>query len=596
MEVRESGIAIIENTANFLSNLGVIVVALLVIWFILCLIDSFCRANEKWEKEKREHIRQTSHENYPWQCLLIDGVWGSGKTTHYEKHYQYIDNQPNIYISCFSASRSELIAQIIQQQFWCQLLTINGLLAKLMESNWRIFMPKKRVIVFDDLERLHANQDNYLDLIGIIDYLKDKNGCKIILICNMLELKEPIFNTYMERIVDEVLDWEQCTIDKLLPDNNTILTKLVVNYVKYHKGSRTFSNKRIVKNILQNLDDWIKKDESLNSKDIYDSSIIAGCISYDIYCIIKWRYIFFYDHNFFINLIHEVHDKFMGYERGKKIIAPSSGVTDEHLKSNDYRFDFDTHYLSNENQKVCETFQIDKYELLFLAKSYGVVTSKTSTQLHTEYYDNLTGRYIYRDKNAVTFNINKILESKFRDYDLNQFKIDVIFELHIGLKVILLQLNNDNFYHSVRDDDYENVINPTLDPNQFAESISKHPDVFDSIQKYKGYLRIKSKDLKYADYINKIKTSSNLDNILIKLGIVYFVEQAMYKQIVCRIELTKNELDTLKNQLNNFAPPPLFFDSIDIRLWCFEDINKTNILFRMSDVYKEILADLSMNS
>lgn len=262
MEVLKSGITVIGSTANFLSNLGVIVVAILVIGFIVCLRYSFCRTNEKWEKEKREHIRQTSQKNYPWQCLLIDGVWGSGKTTHYEKHYQYIDNQPNIYISCFSASRSELIAQIIQQQFWCQLLTLNGLLAKLMESNWRIFMPKKRVIVFDDLERLHANQDNYLDLIGIIDYLKDKMGCKIILICNMLELKEPIFNTYMERIVDEVKS----------PSKLSDLSKLFSNPRDIHNYKHVDLNAQIIKKVIS-ICQSLYNDDKLKNLRVFKTSI-----------------------------------------------------------------------------------------------------------------------------------------------------------------------------------------------------------------------------------------------------------------------------------------------------------------------------------
>ena len=206
----ESVTTLTKNISDVCTNLLTIVITASIVLFIIYLRYVFCREDEKWNKEKIQHLKSTPKKEYTWQCLLIDGVWGSGKTTHYEKYYQYIDDKPNIYISCFSASRSELIAQIIQQQFWCKLLTLNGLLAKFMESNWQIFMPKNRVVVFDDLERLHANQENYLDLIGVIDYLKDKMECKIILICNMSELKElekqkqHIFNTYMERIVDNV--------------------------------------------------------------------------------------------------------------------------------------------------------------------------------------------------------------------------------------------------------------------------------------------------------------------------------------------------------------------------------------------------------
>ena len=123
-------------------SLLTIVITTLIIRFIFYLNYSFAE-NVRNGKKKKVKSLTTNQKEYPWQCLLIDGAWGSGKTTHYEKYYQYIDNKPNIYISCFSVSRGELIAQIIQQQFWCKLLTLNGLLAKFMESNWQIFMQKK---------------------------------------------------------------------------------------------------------------------------------------------------------------------------------------------------------------------------------------------------------------------------------------------------------------------------------------------------------------------------------------------------------------------------------------------------------------------
>lgn len=236
--------------------------------------------------------------NNDWQCLLIDGAWGSGKTTHYEKHYQYIDDKPNIYISCFSASRGELIAQIIQQQFWCKLLTLNGLLAKFMENNWQIFMPKNRVVVFDDLERLHANQDNYLDLIGIIDYLKDKMKCQIILICNISELKEPIFNTYMERIVDEtefpILMSKEEFKNSLIENPNDLIKELLVRlYSDY--VSWEINNLRIIKNIMPKI---AKKLES-NYLEFDEVRQVLNGSQHEINALISKHYLFYNDNAFF---------------------------------------------------------------------------------------------------------------------------------------------------------------------------------------------------------------------------------------------------------------------------------------------------------
>ena len=66
-------------------------------------------------------------------------------------------------------------------------------------------MPKGRTLVFDDLERLHNGETNCLDLIGIIEFLKTKCQCNIILIAN-LEKPHKIFNDYIERIVDKITE------------------------------------------------------------------------------------------------------------------------------------------------------------------------------------------------------------------------------------------------------------------------------------------------------------------------------------------------------------------------------------------------------
>jgi hypothetical protein len=254
--------------------------------------------NKCIKEKKKVFNSKLKAKKLNWQCLLIDGAWGSGKTTHYETYYKYIDANPNIYIRCFSASRSELIAQIIQQRLFYKLLTLNGILARFMENNWQIFMPKGRVIVFDDLERLHANQDNYLDLIGIIDYLKDKMKCKIILICNISELKEPIFNSYMERIVDEnefpTLMSKNEFRDNLIKEPNE-LTKKLLDRLYQDYASDKINNLRIIKNIIPII---AKKLDNDYSKFNEVEQVLIGSYS-QIIKLINKHYLFYTDNALF---------------------------------------------------------------------------------------------------------------------------------------------------------------------------------------------------------------------------------------------------------------------------------------------------------
>lgn len=134
------------------------------------------------------------------RCVLLDGPWGSGKTTYYKNHIKPYFNSEPIYISCFSATRDQLITQLIIANPIFNLLSLHGVLSGLIKNSWQSFMPRNKIIVFDDLERLHSDERNYVDLIAIISYLIVENRCMILLICNKIELRSIIFNSYLEKI------------------------------------------------------------------------------------------------------------------------------------------------------------------------------------------------------------------------------------------------------------------------------------------------------------------------------------------------------------------------------------------------------------
>ncbi len=122
-------------------------------------------------------------------------------------------------------------------------------------------MPTNKVIVFDDLERLHEGESNYLDLIGIIDFLKKNN--KILLIASSENISSKIFNSYSERVVDRRItkphDLKEVLEAK--PIYNDIVSELEK---LYNPNVTTFKNLRIIKNIWQqfptNLNEFFNKN------------------------------------------------------------------------------------------------------------------------------------------------------------------------------------------------------------------------------------------------------------------------------------------------------------------------------------------------
>ncbi len=615
MEICNSWISIIKNSADLFGGVLIILIAILIIGFIFYLKYNFCRKYEKWEKEKRKSNNKSKNE-YFWQCLLIDGAWGSGKTTHYKKYYQYIDAKPNIYISCFSASRSELIAQIIQQQFWCKLLTLNGLLARFMESNWQIFMPSNRVVVFDDLERLHTNQDNYLDLIGVIDYLKTTNKCQVILIADISKTPQ-IFNSYLERVVDHISDWTPCEINELFPKNSTSFTIQLANYLSYHSSSGFLENRRIIKNILLQINDWALSEELLRKNDKFYSSMVLGRIKHHIYFLIKWHYLCFNDHEFFVNLANKAHNEFMRYKLGQKKKLHPSAISSkkEHdvalhfsqdakysLSQNipsDSAYDFGVHYFSENTQSECKKYAINDVEIRFFMQIYQICANKNPKQLEREFYQRIGSGNLHAN-NKITFKVGDILGYIINANSSKQFDINAIFSLTSGLESLLSLVTNSNFerpnkFWYLPNNEYQHFYHPrqAQERQELVNDIISCPEVCEAIQQYKEYLRTKFQQFHNIEEL-QTELLNSPDHSFIVLGILYFVDSDVYKRIIKRTSRQiKQYVDNREPWLNENSR--IYFNKNDnILFWCFNGAN-SDIATEISQVYTTILNDVGLS-
>jgi hypothetical protein len=280
-----------------------------------------CRGFEFWQKQvsgfkwpiEYGDNRRSEFSQVDWRCLMIDGGWGTGKTTYYEKILRYIvGKKPHIYISCFSSDKSKLVNDILQQQPLYKCFSLYGLLSSLFVNNWQLFMPKNRVLVFDDIERLHETAENYLDLIGIFDYLiSEKCNSKLILIMNREHLdKNQIFNAYLERVVDIVKTdfgsrekilanlFQHHKTDKKFHENNKLTIAFLIKIISgkcYHMANIRIA-KTIIKSAVADINSLgiIAQLSSDKEKAVY-----LECCAEQLVRNLSVRYLYFHDYDLF---------------------------------------------------------------------------------------------------------------------------------------------------------------------------------------------------------------------------------------------------------------------------------------------------------
>ncbi|MBY0379907.1 MAG: hypothetical protein K2P99_05845 [Burkholderiales bacterium] len=374
------------NLMEFVENLGLCILIITVGgFFIHNSLKYTFNIVSHWRKHKLKN-------NINYECLLISGAWGLGKTRYYEDNYQDNGALPDIYISCFSATKNDLLARIINQNWLWKILLLNGILVKLFENNWQQFMPKNRTIVLDDPDRLHSADENYLDIIGIIDFLKLNKKCKIILIADTSKIPQ-ILNVYLERIVDEVAIWQPCEIKDLLNDSNyTNFTKQMANYLTYYPGEH-LSNRRIVKNILKQLDSFSNNNTLLNDKDSLIVNIFLGLIAPQVNTLIKLRYVYFYDYQWFCSLVHEIHDKYMSMKIIPNEIKPHPCIGNPAIISMG-GVSFGLTYLEIKDQEKCRIYKINNYDIDIIVKIYPTCVNKDYLQLEREWWNRCSTRYL----------------------------------------------------------------------------------------------------------------------------------------------------------------------------------------------------------
>jgi len=197
---------------------------------------------------KADYIKDIikTYDKSPYNCILIDGPWGVGKSYAIR---EVLDNNTNACsISMFGLKDAqeiyhEVFFQLVMKdkkgfrvpisklkdigaEFSNKIATIKRIVESLMKEKELFLNISKsfssfRFIVIDDLERM--NDDIKLEeVFGIIDELKRCNYVKVILVTNTKEMpQKERFEKYREKVIDrtyyiterpEKVDWAKLRI------------------------------------------------------------------------------------------------------------------------------------------------------------------------------------------------------------------------------------------------------------------------------------------------------------------------------------------------------------------------------------------------
>lgn len=186
---------------------------------------------------KADYIKNIieSYDKSPYECILIDGPWGVGKS--YAIKEVLGDNNNACNISMFGMKDAqeiyhevffqlaikdkqrirELMSKIkkVGAKFSDKIATMERVIESLVKEK-ELFLNisksfnKFHFIVIDDLERMNESIE-LEEVFGIIDELKRCNYIKVILVANTKEMSQKkLFDKYSEKVIDRIYYITEC--------------------------------------------------------------------------------------------------------------------------------------------------------------------------------------------------------------------------------------------------------------------------------------------------------------------------------------------------------------------------------------------------
>lgn len=238
-------------------------------------------------------------------AIIIDGNWGIGKTFSVN---EFLENKKDKdaafddcvfhYISLFGFQDIDILHKELYRKFHplrartakalsyislaepikaCgMILNVNKIKEEVAEN--QINRPLRKdyyinVIIFDDLERVAAQKDGFIELMGYFNRLIKEEKIKIICICNSNEIeteKRDVFNSFKEKIFDRTYTINEENIDvikKLFDETYDLLDSESISF--FEKNLRLVNKTKIF------IDDVFEQLSANKSKENFEKRIVC---------------------------------------------------------------------------------------------------------------------------------------------------------------------------------------------------------------------------------------------------------------------------------------------------------------------------------
>ncbi len=237
-------------------------------------------------------------------AIIIDGNWGIGKTCSIDDFLKHekdkeaaFDDCKFHYISLFGFQDIDILHKELYRKFhplrartakalsyislaeplkvWGKIFDVDKIKEDVVEN--QINRPLRKdycinVIIFDDLERVAAQKDGFIELMGYFNRLI-KEGIKIICICNSNEIeaeKRGVFDNFKEKIFDRTYTINEENIEvikKIFNETYDLLDSESISF--FEKNLRLVNKTKIF------IDDVFKQMFANKSKEKFEKRIVC---------------------------------------------------------------------------------------------------------------------------------------------------------------------------------------------------------------------------------------------------------------------------------------------------------------------------------